>query len=142
MVPPILRICDRHATAAGQQIAVWHLRVSQPNVARIPPAALHSMEHFLIDGLRSLSDKVILAAPMGCATGYYIVAEIDRYSDMEQLLSDVLAGIRDATAVPHADPVHCGDAENHSLTAAQRMAQWLMSRRQDWPDPGRDAREL
>ena len=62
---PHLRLTDRRTASSGDTGELWHLRVSQPNVAHVPPDAMHSVEHFLLDNMRAASPAVMLAAPMG-----------------------------------------------------------------------------
>lgn len=72
--PPYLYLMDRRVSPSGDRGELWHLRVSQPNVGHIPPPVRHSTEHFLIHLLRAASSHIVLAAPMGCDTGFYISA--------------------------------------------------------------------
>jgi S-ribosylhomocysteine lyase len=140
MVPPFLRISDRRKTPGGGEMILWDLRVSQPNIAHVPPRVLHSVEHFLLDYLKARSDAVICAAPMGCGTGFYIAAYgVADFDTMAALVEDTLTAITTATAVPHANEIRCGRADHHSLAGAQRVAALLLNRRNDWADAGPDA---
>ncbi|NKQ55019.1 S-ribosylhomocysteine lyase [Amycolatopsis sp. K13G38] len=141
VVPPYLRITERKKTSSGDEVYLWQLRLSQPNVAQVSMPVVHSFEHFLGDTLRATREDVINIAPMGCQTGFYIAAMIDDYEQMAELIAGVLASIGAATSVPLADPVHCGWAENHSLIGVQELAAWLLRQRSEWADPG-PAREL
>lgn len=141
--PPYLRIADRRSAPTGGAIVLWHLRISQPNVASISWPALHSIEHFLIYELRSAENAISLAAPMGCGTGLYIVANgLDDFQPMAALVADALTAITLASEIPYATEIHCGHAENHSLVGAQRVAAWLLSRRADWANAGANAVEI
>lgn len=139
--PPYLRLTDRRKTSRGD-IFVWHLRIGQPNVAQISTSVVHSVEHFLGDFMVAANSDVITVAPMGCQTGFYVVTTIDEFDELSELLATVLEQTLTAAAVPHADPVQCGWAKNHSLDGAQEVARFLLSRRAAWASPGRDAREL
>ena len=139
--PPYLRMTDIRKTSRGD-IFVWHLRIGQPNVAQIATPVMHSVEHFLGDFMVAASSEVITVAPMGCRTGLYVATTIDAFDEVAELLAAVLEQVLRATAVPHADPVQCGWAENHSLAGAQEVARFLLNRRSGWADPGPGAREL
>ncbi|WP_020673084.1 S-ribosylhomocysteine lyase [Amycolatopsis nigrescens] len=141
VAPPYLRLTDRRKTSAGL-VFVWHLRVAQPNIAQISTDTVHSLEHFIGDYLYNTSDDIITVAPMGCQTGFYIATSIEDYDELATLLAGVLERVLEADAVPHADPVHCGWAANHSLGGAQIAAAWLLGRQAEWADPGPDAREV
>lgn len=139
--PPYLLMTDIRKTARGE-IFVWHLRIGQPNVAQIATPVMHSIEHFLGDYMVAANSEVITVAPMGCQTGLYVVTTIDAFDELSGLLAFVLEQVLTATAVPHADPVQCGWAENHSLVGAQEVARFLLNRKSEWADPGPEAREL
>ena len=143
MTPPSLRVTDQRGTPSGDSTYLWDLRVAQPNVSHMAMPIVHSMEHFLGSYLRSASGQVIAVAPMGCQTGFYIATiGIGDFDQMSELLAGALASVADATAVPVADAIHCGWAENHTLAGAQELAAWLLRRRAEWRDPGKDAREI
>jgi S-ribosylhomocysteine lyase len=137
MTPPSLRIFDRRETPSGDWIYLWDLRIAQPNVTHLPPAVVHSFEHFLITHFRAEApDEVVSAAPMGCQTGFYITTVgMDDYDAMEELLADCLVAVGEATEVPLANPSQCGWAENHTLSGAQELAAWLLRRRLEWRHP-------
>jgi S-ribosylhomocysteine lyase len=131
MHPPFLRISFRSANDAG--VVVWDLRIAQPNVSHIPMPVVHSLEHFLGQDLRARSDAVAVVAPMGCQTGFYIVTiGIDSADVMHDLVASSLTKIVEAKVVPLANERECGWAENHSLIGVQRLALWLLSRRNSW----------
>jgi S-ribosylhomocysteine lyase len=143
MVPPFILNTITRTTESGDNVFMWQLRVSQPNVAQLPTDVTHSLEHFMLHHLLSTTDKILLVAPMGCRTGFYVVAlGIDDFEVLADLIAGALETVATATKVPGADDVHCGWAEHHSLVGAQRAAAWLLSRRDDWSNPGPNAREL
>jgi len=143
MTPPSLRVTGQRPAPSGEITYIWDLRVAQPNVSHMAMPVVHSMEHFLGTYLRSASGQVIAVAPMGCQTGFYIVTTgIGGFGQMSELLADALGAVASATAVPVANPVQCGWAENHTLSGAQELAAWLLRRRAEWDDPGKDAREV
>jgi S-ribosylhomocysteine lyase len=119
---------------------LWHYRTAQPNQECIPAATLHSFEHFLIYLLRALDDRIVIAAPMGCGTGFYIVASnLSDFYTMAELVANALESVLDAKHVPCADEVHCGNAAMHDLPGAQDLARRLLDQRDEWGSPGPDA---
>lgn len=111
---------------------VWDLRIAQPNVSHISMPVIHSIEHFLGSILRD-SSKVLVVAPMGCQTGFYIVTlGISEFNEISELIAGALQSILDATEVPLANTTQCGWAVNHSLAGAKNVAGWLLSRRHEW----------
>ena len=132
MTPPSLRIAHvQHGTAGDGY--VWDLRIAQPNVSHISMPVIHSIEHFLGSILRESSSRVLVVAPMGCQTGFYIVTlGISDFTEMAELVADGLRSVLEATAVPLANTTQCGWAENHSLAGAKSVARWLLSRRHEW----------
>lgn len=132
MTPPFLRESHRLEVPGGPAVAVWDLRVGQPNVTRLPRNVLHSVEHALITFLRE-HPAIVHAAPMGCGTGFYIVtlATLD-FPALAPLVADALRRLERATEVPAANTVQCGAAADHSLTGAQEVARWLLSRQDEW----------
>jgi S-ribosylhomocysteine lyase len=140
---PYLRLNQTFATPNGDLVALWDFRLTQPNQARVQPRAMHSTEHLLIYALREFHPRAFLAAPMGCGTGLYITAiNITDYDEMETNLVDALTWLGQQKAVPWADEVHCGMARDHDLAGAQELAADLLARRDEWRDPGPNAREL
>src|SRR5690348_9905609 len=135
MTPPSLRIVDQRVGLAGDQVFVWDLRIAQPNVSNVAMPVVHSLEHFLGSYLKGGSESVAAVAPMGCQTGFYIVAvNIGTFEEMASLLEKALTAVAGAAEVPLANARQCGWAQNHSLTGAQELAAWLLRRRSDWAE--------
>ncbi|HEY6311934.1 MAG TPA: S-ribosylhomocysteine lyase [Streptosporangiaceae bacterium] len=133
MTPPSLRITRHMPGPAGDQVFIWDLRLAQPNVSHIGMPVIHSFEHFLGTCLRDMADYVVLAAPMGCQTGFYIVTMgMSDFDTLKQLIISALEAILGADEVPLANVEQCGWAENHTLAGAQRLALWLFDRRDTW----------
>jgi S-ribosylhomocysteine lyase len=140
--PPYLRLTERRTGPNGDVAAMWHLRVAQPNVAQLPAAVAHSVEHFLFE-LLSRTETIVSVGVMGCRTGFYITAiGVEDYETMADLVAGILTDVAAADAVPHADHVHCGAAENHTLVGAKRVAAWLLNNRDQWADAGPNAQEV
>jgi S-ribosylhomocysteine lyase len=147
VTPPYLRITSHGGGTGGDAVYLWDLRIAQPNATSVPTPSIHSLEHFLNRYFRESTtytgdERVFLAAPMGCQTGFYIVSiGIADYVEMSGMLAEALESVAEATAVPLANPVQCGWAEHHSLSGAKELAAWLLRRRPEWHDAGRAVRE-
>jgi S-ribosylhomocysteine lyase len=141
---PYLRLAEKYDTPNGDVIALWDLRIQQPNTSRVPADVVHSIEHSLIYAMREIIDpRAFLAAPMGCSTGFYISAiNITDYAEMEQVVAEALSWIGEQETVPWADVEHCGMYQGHSLDGAKELAARLLSQRDQWSDPGPNAREV
>lgn len=136
MTPPSLRVSEQRSTPSGDHVFQWDLRIAQPNVSHIDMPIIHSIEHFLGTYLRE-HPAIATVAPMGCQTGFYIVSiGLGEFSAMADLLAQALKRVGSATEVPLANPIQCGWAENHTLEGAQRLAAWLLHRREKWLLPG------
>lgn len=105
----------------------YDLRMKTPNQGDyLANPALHTLEHLLATYLRSSahSRQIIYVGPMGCRTGFYIVA---RDSLSRQ---DMLALLRQAFAfaaafqgeIPGAQRIQCGNYLEHDLPGCQREA--------------------
>lgn len=137
MAPPFLREQSR-VTGASDTVIVWDLRIAMPNVSALAGEVLHSLEHMLAVYLRRRNRAVVNVAPLGCRTGLYIVTIGPMApEDMCALLAATLDDIHGAYEVPLANTTECGAAAYHSLTGAQDVARWLLSRRTEWTQASR-----
>ena len=117
----------------GDKIYKYDLRVCQPNQDHMEMPALHSLEHLMAELSRNHSDKIIDISPMGCQTGFYIaLLNLPEYNDALNLIEKTLQDVLTATEVPAGNVVQCGWAASHSLTGAQKIAQYLLDKRNEW----------
>ena len=117
----------------GDKIYKYDLRVYQPNQDHMEMPALHSLEHLMAELSRNHSDKIIDISPMGCQTGFYIaLLNLPEYNDALNLIEKTLQDVLTATEVPACNVVQCGWAASHSLTGAQKIAQYLLDKRNEW----------
>jgi len=106
----------------------YDLRMKTPNAGDyLEQKALHTLEHLLATFLRNSprSDEIVYVGPMGCRTGFYVVARdsISR-TDMRMLLRDAF---RKAAAfegeIPGAKRRECGNYLEHDLPGARAEAE-------------------
>lgn len=132
VAPPFIRLA-RAERWGGHEVRVWDLRLGQPNVSYLDGPALHSLEHLVTVLARQRSDQAVHAAPMGCQTGLYLVTVgAMTFDEVAHLVAGVLEDVGTATEVPLANEVECGWAEHHTLVGAQRVAAWMLDRREQW----------
>ncbi|WP_374013881.1 S-ribosylhomocysteine lyase [Pseudoxanthomonas koreensis] len=132
---PTLKL--RSARQAGRDGALFcvDLRVRRPNAgAFLCDTALHSLEHFLLEGLqRELPGNFVGVGLMGCQTGFYLTfLDEGRAQRLCAALEAVLTGVAAATAVPYADIAQCGHYRNHSVEQAQAVAREILAARAHW----------
>lgn len=122
---------------SDEQAAVYcvDLRVRHPNADEyLSSTALHSLEHFLLEGLqRLMPEHFISVGIMGCQTGFYLIFRDEGSASvicdiLEQILQETLS----ADAVPYASITQCGNWQNHDLEQAQAVAREILAQRSHW----------
>jgi S-ribosylhomocysteine lyase len=130
---PYVRLADRKALPHGDVIVKYDVRFTQPNVAHLEMATVHSVEHLFAEKSRNHSTAVIDFSPMGCQTGFYLILSGEpEYDDVLALIEATLTDILEATEVPAANEVQCGWGANHSLEGAQAAARGFLEKRAEW----------
>ncbi|MDZ7704165.1 MAG: S-ribosylhomocysteine lyase [Trueperaceae bacterium] len=127
---PYVRLAGRYHGPKGDEIRKFDLRLIQPNQGEIPTAALHTIEHLMAGYLRqALGDTVIDASPMGCRTGFYLVALGEpSEADAQHALEHALSAITEHTGpIPGCSEVECGNYRDHSLHGAQTWARDILA---------------
>ena len=95
-------------------------------------AAVHAIEHLGATFLRNdaeWSGRVIYFGPMGCRTGFYLVAfgELES-ADVADLVRRMFAFIRDFEGeIPGAKPEECGNYHDNDLVQAKWWARRYMA---------------
>lgn len=110
----------------------YDIRMKRPNGGDyISPKALHTIEHLLATYVRSSvhSDSIIYAGPMGCRTGFYLVAR-DGVTKAEiiGLLRETFQFIAEFQGeIPGSQKEECGNYLEHDLADARREADEYLS---------------
>ena len=106
-------------------VTTYDIRMRRPNVEEpLSTAVIHTIEHIGAVFLRNYSClDVIYFGPMGCRTGFYLV--VDGHPDSETLLAtlqDLFSCVLLAEDIPGATEKECGNAADHDLEGAKRVA--------------------
>ena len=120
---PFVRKCGAEKGVKGDIISKFDLRFLQPNEEVMPTSGIHTLEHFLAGFMREKIDNIIDISPMGCRTGFYMIAwgevEVNTVIDaLEYSLKKVLK----EEEVPAANAIQCGNYKDHSLELAKDYA--------------------
>lgn len=120
---PYVRKCCLLSGPNGDKVTKFDLRFLQPNKEAFGTAAIHGLEHLLANLLRDKLDGVIDISPMGCRTGFYLSIWGDREPDeIKEALESALREVLEATEIPAANPVQCGNYRDLSLFGAKEYA--------------------
>ncbi len=129
---PYVRLAARYVGERGDVVTKFDLRLVQPNVAEVPTAALHTMEHLLAGYLRAALPGVTVvdASPMGCRTGFYLtVLGEPAQSAVRDAFRAALAAVATHTGeVPGCTRQRCGNWRDHSLPGARAWAASVLER--------------
>lgn len=129
VVAPYIRKCGVFVGENGDKVSKFDLRFTQPNKESIPTGALHGLEHLLAGYLREYLDGVIDISPMGCRTGFYLILWGDREaSEIKNALEESLKKVLEATEIPAANEVQCGNYRDLSLFGAKEYAKYVLEK--------------
>ncbi len=131
---PYIRLSSWKMGDRGDSVYLFDIRMTQPNVNFLSSLQLHSIEHFLLAGLRKhLPHAFVNVAPMGCQTGFYLVTINEgRATAICEAYQNTLLDILSATSVPYANIKDCGQHIHHNLKNAQVLAESLLACQSDW----------
>ncbi|TXK19361.1 S-ribosylhomocysteine lyase [Homoserinibacter sp. GY 40078] len=130
---PYVRLADRKHLASGGVVSKYDVRFTQPNIAHLDSAAVHSVEHLFAELSRGHSDRVIDFSPMGCRTGFYLALDGEPSDDeVFALIEATLTELLEADAVPAANEVQCGWAAHHDLEGAKAAVRPFLAAREAW----------
>lgn len=126
---PFVRKCGTQQGQKGDIISKFDLRFLQPNEEEMPTAAVHTLEHLLAGYMREKMENIIDISPMGCRTGFYMVAwgEVEVNTVIEAL-NYALGKVVETEEVPAANAVQCGNYRDHSLFSAKEYAKYVLKK--------------
>lgn len=129
VIAPYVRKAGVQDGQKGDIITKFDLRFMQPNVEEMPTAAIHTLEHLLAGYMREKMDNIIDISPMGCRTGFYMVAwnevEVNTVIDA---LNYALNKVIETEEVPAANELQCGNYRDHSLFSAKEYAKHVLKK--------------
>ncbi len=105
-------------------ITTYDIRVTKPNVEpAVDPSEMHTLEHLIATYLRNneeWKDEIIYWGPMGCLTGFYLIMKGNRApKEIHSLILNSFRSAENATEVPGATAVNCGNYLLHNLPIAK-----------------------
>ena len=120
---PYIRKCCLLDGPNGDKVTKFDIRFLQPNVEAFGTAAMHGLEHLLAHELRDKLEGIIDLSPMGCRTGFYlsIFGDVEP-ATIKKALDVSLENVLNATVVPAANEIQCGNYRDLSLFGAKEYA--------------------
>lgn len=120
---PYIRKCCLLEGKNGDKVTKFDIRFLQPNKEAFGTAAMHGLEHLLAYELRDKVEGIIDFSPMGCRTGFYLSIWGERDpKEIKVALEAALEAILNATEIPAANEVQCGNYRDLSLFGAKEYA--------------------
>ncbi|KRQ86175.1 S-ribosylhomocysteine lyase [Caloramator mitchellensis] len=129
VVAPYVRKCGLLQGEKGDLISKFDLRFMQPNKEDMPTSAIHTIEHLLAGYMREEMDGIIDISPMGCRTGFYMIAWGDVSIDtVKKALINSLKKILETKEIPATNEIQCGNYRDHSLFSAKEYSKYVLER--------------
>ena len=118
---------SRKDNFAGNVLTTFDLRLTRPNYEPVMNTAeIHTIEHLAATYLRNhdlYKEKTVYFGPMGCRTGFYLImwGEVEPQT-VKDGLEKALKMVLEATEIPAATRVECGNYKDLSLFGAKEYA--------------------
>ena len=126
---PFVRKCGLFLGKKGDTVSKFDLRFIQPNQGVMEKSGIHTMEHLLAGYLREKLEDIIDISPMGCRTGFYMVAWGDLTEDsVADGLEYALKMVIETEEIPAANELQCGNYRDHSLELAKSYAREVLEK--------------
>lgn len=116
-------------------IVTYDIRFVKPNV---PPfleiAAIHTIEHLFATFARNkYPQNIVYFGPMGCRTGFYLLAKGLEHEKIIELVKDSMKFIETFNGeIPGVSKVECGNYLEHDLEKAKKYAMGMRKVLEDW----------
>lgn len=124
---PYVRKCCTLLGEKGDKVSKYDLRFLQPNKDSFGTAAMHGLEHLLATYLRDEIENIIDISPMGCRTGFYLSVWGDVDTEIIKAgLENALKVVLEATEIPAANDIQCGNYKDLSLFGAKEHAKEVL----------------
>lgn len=93
----------------------------------MPTGAMHTLEHLLAGYMREKMDGIIDISPMGCRTGFYMIAwGMPQVTEVIEALNYSLNKVLDTEEIPATNEIQCGNYRDHSLFAAKEYIKLIL----------------
>lgn len=126
---PYIRKCCVLEGPRGDKVTKFDLRFLQPNSETFGTASIHGLEHLLATYLRDTLDNIIDLSPMGCRTGFYLSIFGNReVSEIKEVVEKSLNVVLNATEIPAANDIQCGNYRDLSLFGAKEYAKEVLKK--------------
>jgi S-ribosylhomocysteine lyase len=126
---PFVRKCGLYPGKSGDTVSKFDLRFIQPNQGVMETSGIHTMEHLLAGYMREKLEDIIDISPMGCRTGFYMVAWGDLTEDsVADALEYALKMVIETEEIPAANELQCGNYRDHSLELAKSYAREVLEK--------------
>ena len=108
-------------------IVTYDIRMVKPNAGvYLENDGLHTFEHLFATYVRNseFENNIIYVGPMGCRTGFYLVARNISDDDAITLVLNSMKFIEDFKGeIPGATEIECGNYNEHNLQKANLYAE-------------------
>ena len=139
---PYVRQASKKVGTKGDIVSKYDIRFCQPNEEFMPIASIHTLEHLVAEYIRNVLDGIIDFSPMGCRTGFYLSIFGNRDgSEIKEAVEKALKEVLNATEVPAANDIQCGNYRDLSLFGAKEYASEALERGFSLNIYGNDDRE-
>lgn len=102
-------------------VTKFDLRFTRPNIAKLTPKVMHSLEHLLaVYFSEHFKTLHVDLSPMGCRTGFYLTLFGKHTTAILPDWKDILTWVKHQKRVPFATKKTCGSAAEHDYTGAVR----------------------
>ena len=126
---PYIRKCCTLNGPQWDYVTKFDIRFLQPNKEAFGTAAMHGLEHLLAYELRKNLDGIIDFSPMGCRTGFYLSIFGNReVSEIKEVVEKSLNVVLNATEIPAANDIQCGNYRDLSLFGAKEYAKEVLKK--------------
>ncbi len=119
---------SRKDRIGNETITTFDIRMTRPNYEPVMlNGEIHAIEHLAATYLRNhteFGERIVYFGPMGCRTGFYLLAGGDYSSrDILPLITETYEFIRDFEGdIPGATPENCGNYSDMNLELAKFYA--------------------
>lgn len=118
-------------------VVTYDIRMKKPNGGDyLSNGALHTFEHLFATYARNSlqKDHVLYIGPMGCRTGFYLLADDTlSHSSALKLVKESLSFIAQFNGeIPGSKQQECGNYKEHDLIGAKEIAQDMLAVLSEW----------